>query len=323
MRLIVAGFVVLTALTASAQDAATMAAQQAAEASQQAMQDAQQASQQATQAAQQANQQAMQDAQIAAQASEACCHVAKPKFSMKPGSYSSPVTLSIEDSSRGTYIYYSTDGWTPTVFSRRYKGPITISSTTMLQAIAVDAKNNRSSVVTAVYTIAGSSPHAPSTTFPASAQGEPILLPGTQLPLIFTSSVSSKGLKVGDSLPVALAQDLTLGGVLVASKGTPVSAKVTQVDNSGVNGLPGTLTFQVHSMQLNDGTTLLLSATRTKEGQSRMGTADGVGLIPLGGLFVRGKEARIPSGASLIARVRSVTTHHAQIDASSAGNELP
>lgn len=300
-----------------------MAAQQAAEASQQAMQAAQQASQQATQAAEEANQQAMQNAQIAAQAPEVCCHVAKPKISVRPGSYSSAITLRIKDSSRGTYIYYTTDGWTPTPFSRRYTGPITISSTTTVQAIAVDAKNNRSSVASAVYKIAGSSPRAQSTTFPARGPGQPILLTGTPLPLVFTSTVSSRGVQVGDSLPVALAQDLTVGGVLLANKGTPVSAKVTQVDNSGLNGLPGTLSFEVHSMQLNDGTTLLLSGTRTKEGRSRTGTAAEVATIPLGGLFVRGKEAQIPSGARLIAHVHSVTTHRAQIDASNAGDEQP
>jgi hypothetical protein len=323
MRLIVAAFVIISALTASAQDSATIAAQQAMDANQQAMQAAQQAmdatmqaaqqaNQQAMQATQQANQQAMQDAQIAAQAPIACCHVATPKLSVKPGNYSSAVTLRIKDSSRGTYIYYTTDGWTPTVFSRRYKGPISISSTTTLQAIAVDAKNDRSSLATAVYTIAGPSPQMLPTTFPASGPGEPVLLPGTPLPLVFTASVTSKGLQVGDSLPVALAQDLTVGGILLTSKGTPVSAKVTQVDNSGVNGLPGTLTFEVHSMKLNNGTTILLSGRETKEGKSRSGTA---GFVPLGGLFVRGQEAQIPSGATLVAYVRSATNQQAKINA--------
>ena len=310
MRFITAGFVVvLSALTASAQDAATIAAQQAAE-----------ANLQAAEAAQQANEQA---AQAAAQTPAACCHVATPKISVKSGSYPSAVTLRIKDSSRGTYIYYTTDGWTPTPSSRRYTGPITISSNTTLQAIAVDARNNRSSVATADYTIAGSSPRTPSTTFLASGLGQPVLLTGTPLPLVFTSAVSSRGVRVGDSLPVALAQDLTVGGVLLASKGTPVSAKVTQVDNSGLNGLPGTLTFEVHSMQLNDGATLLLSGTRTQEGRSRTGTAAGLAIIPLGSLFVRGKDAQIHSGARLIAHVRSVTTHRAPLDASSAGDEQP
>jgi hypothetical protein len=167
------------------------------------------------------------------------------------------------------------------------------------------------------------SPRTPSTTFPASGPGQPVLLTGTPLPLVFASDVSSRGVRVGDSLPVALAQDLTVGGVLLASKGTPVSAKVTQVDNSGLNGLPGTLTFEVRSMQLNDGATLLLSGTRTQEGRSRTGTAAGLAIIPLGRNFVRGKDAQIPSGSRLIAHVRSVTSHRAQLDASSAGDEQP
>lgn len=290
-----------------------MAAQQAADAAQQANQQAMQAAQQATQ---QANQ-AMQNAQMAA---TPCCRVATPKISVNPGIYPAAVTLSIKDSSRGTYIYYTTDGWTPTPASRRYTGPITISSTTTLQVIAVNAQNDRSSVASAAYTITGSSSHPPSTAFPASQPGEPLLLAGTPLPLLFTSDVSSKGVHVGDSLPVALAQDLTVGGVLLASKGTPVSAKVTQVDGTGLGGQPGTLTFEVHSMQLNDGATLLLSGTRTKEGQSRVVIAAS---IPLGALFICGTEAQIPSGASLIADVLSVTTPRAQLDTLGAASVQP
>src|SRR5215472_18744417 len=84
-----------------AQNAGIMAAQQAAEqaqiANQQAMQAAQQASQQASQAAQQANEQAARDAQQAAQLAplNRCPLTDRPKFSLKPGSYSSALTVKI------------------------------------------------------------------------------------------------------------------------------------------------------------------------------------------------------------------------------------
>src|ERR1035441_6457733 len=80
----------------------------------------------------------MQAAQQAAQNTSSCyrCGAAAPKFSVKPGAYSAAVTLKIKDSTREAVIYYTTDGWTPTVASTRYMGPITIDSTTTLQAIA-------------------------------------------------------------------------------------------------------------------------------------------------------------------------------------------
>src|ERR1019366_6431068 len=75
----------------------------------------------------------------AAQQTSSCyrCGAAAPKFSVKPGAYSAAVTLKIKDSTREAVIYYTTDGWTPTVASTRYMGPITIDSTTTLQAIAI------------------------------------------------------------------------------------------------------------------------------------------------------------------------------------------
>jgi hypothetical protein len=263
-------------------------------------------------AAQQANQIAMQNAQAAAQ-EPVCRNVARPRFSVKQGTYSSAITLRMKDATRGAVIYYSTDGWTPTPRSLRYSGPITLSSTATLQAIAVTPNNERSPVVSAVYTFTGSAPEPVSTIFPASAPGSPVMMPGTPLPLVFTAAVTSKGLQVGDPLPIALAQDLTVGGAVVAGKLTPVLATITHVDNSGVNGLPGTLTFEVHSMKLKDGTTLLLSGTETKEGQSRTRTASNASIIPLGGLFVHGLDAQISAGASLIAFVRSTTSDQARI----------
>src|ERR1700730_2438233 len=128
-----------------------------------------QAAQQATQAAQQANDQAIRDAQLASQTAQQsmqttplyCCFAAKPKFSVKPGAYSKAVTLKLKDSTRGAVIYYTMDGWTPTAESTRYVGPITIDSTTTLQAIAISPHGGRSRVATAVYTLNGVPPRAP------------------------------------------------------------------------------------------------------------------------------------------------------------------
>src|ERR1039458_7326790 len=150
----------LGAAFAVAEDPGMQAAQQA---TQMATQAAQQANDQMMQAAQQANQQAMQNAQQAAQNTSSCyrCGAAAPKFSVKPGAYSAAVTLKIKDSTRGAVIYYTTDGWTPTAASTRYMGPITIDSTTTLQAIAISPYGGRSRVATAVYTLNGVPPTAP------------------------------------------------------------------------------------------------------------------------------------------------------------------
>lgn len=309
MRFFVVVLFLFPALVLHAQDAATDAMQ--------ATQMAQQANQQAMQDAQQANQTAIQNAQTASQLN-GYESVAKPRFSIASGSYPSPVTLRLKDSTRSTVIYYTIDGWTPTQKSHRYAGPVTIASTTTIQAIAVTATNARSAVVSATYTIAGSKAKTLSTSFPATASGTAVLQPGTPLPLTFTASVSSQNVEVGDTLPIALAQDITIDGVLVASKSTPVLATVTQVDKKSKFGLPGVLTFEVHSLTLKDGTTVLLSGTRTKEGQSHIGAAQGASLFPLGGLFVHGQEAVIPAGATFTAHVAADTQYQTAV----SGNDV-
>jgi hypothetical protein len=318
MRILIALPIALFTLAIHAQDAGQMAAQQAMQAAQQASMQAQQANMQAQQDAQQASQQAS----IAAQASQANAYyqVAKPRFSVAGGSYGAPITLRLKDRSRGTVIYYTTDGWTPTSLSMRYTGPITLTSSTTVQAIAIAGGNQRSMVAAATYSIAGTQPTPISATFPGNAPGSPILIPGSQLPLVFTAPVSSHGMQVGDKLPIGLAQDLIVGGKLLAAKSTPVFATVTQVDPSGRQGLPGTITFEVHSLPLSNGATLFLSGTETREGVSHVTKAMVAFAIPLGGLLVRGQEAEIQAGTPLVARVEADSTSQAKL---SADNTVP
>ena len=91
--------VTLLACFAFAQDPGMMAAQQAQMNAQLATQ---QANDQMMQASQQANQAMMQNAQIAAQNTPQCyrCFAAMPKFSVKAGKYSGPLTIKIRDASR-------------------------------------------------------------------------------------------------------------------------------------------------------------------------------------------------------------------------------
>jgi Chitobiase/beta-hexosaminidase C-terminal domain len=108
--LLVIVILAVSATYAQAQDPGQMAAQQAAQqATQQANQDAQQGMQMNQQAAQAGAQQAQmaQDTTVM----PPCCVIAKPKVSVKAGSYASPVTVKLTDSTRGAIIYYTTDGW--------------------------------------------------------------------------------------------------------------------------------------------------------------------------------------------------------------------
>jgi uncharacterized repeat protein (TIGR03803 family) len=78
---------------------------------------------------------------------------ATPTFSPASGNYSSAQMVAISDTTTGATIYYTNDGTTPTTSSAVYNGPITVSSTETLQAIAGASGYNNSAVASATYTI--------------------------------------------------------------------------------------------------------------------------------------------------------------------------
>jgi len=279
------------------------------------MRDMQQASQNA--------QQAMQNAQQASDTTWQCarCFARMPVFSVKPGKYSAPITVKIRDATRGAVIYYTTDGWTPTDASIRYRGPVTITATTSLQAIAISPEGGRSRIATALYTLNGTAtlPQpalAPTATSPnatpptatanelSSSDGKFLLPQGTAVPLVFASALTSKTADVGDKIALTLAEDLKVGDVIVARKGTPASGIVTEVDRNGMGGAPGAIFFEADSLQI-DGAPVRLYGGAAKEGQDKVGKAMGLMFVPVVpvGIFVHGKEAEIKPGALFTAFV--------------------
>jgi len=79
-----------------------------------------------------------------------------PTFSPGPGTYTGAQSVTISDTTPGATLFYTTNGTTPTTASIKYTGPVTVSSSETLQAIAVANGLNSSAVGSAAYTISSS-----------------------------------------------------------------------------------------------------------------------------------------------------------------------
>jgi hypothetical protein len=76
-----------------------------------------------------------------------------PVLSLPAGTYTSVQTVSLSSASSSALIYYTLDGSAPSVGDNLYYGPITVSSTTTIQAIAGGSGYKPSAVTSATYTI--------------------------------------------------------------------------------------------------------------------------------------------------------------------------
>ncbi len=89
-----------------------------------------------------------------------------PSFSVAAGTYSSTQAVAISDATSGPTIYYTTNGTTPTTSSNVYSGPITVSSSETLKAVAAMTGYTNSPVAAAAYTIDTSSSTTPIINYP-------------------------------------------------------------------------------------------------------------------------------------------------------------
>jgi hypothetical protein len=78
---------------------------------------------------------------------------ATPTISLGTGTYTVSQAVTITDTTAGAVIYYTTNGKAPTTSSTVYSGPLTLSATETLEAIAAAVGYSPSPVVTSSYTV--------------------------------------------------------------------------------------------------------------------------------------------------------------------------
>jgi hypothetical protein len=119
-----------------------------------------------------------------------------PTFSPLGGTYTTSQAVTIS-AAAGTTIYYTTNGTTPTTSSSVYSGPITVSGSETLEAIAVETGYTTSAAGSATYTISSlsSGPSVSASCYQGSSSGSltmgPINTAGATAIAIVVASLNS------------------------------------------------------------------------------------------------------------------------------------
>jgi hypothetical protein len=104
---------------------------------------------------------------------------ATPRFSLVAGTYTTKQVVTLSDATAGAKIYYTIDGSGPSTSSLCYSGPIPISSSLTIEAIAVATGYTNSGLARADYVIAA--PKGPTIPSNATSENQVQLLTGWRL----------------------------------------------------------------------------------------------------------------------------------------------
>jgi len=151
---------------------------------------------------------------------------AAPVFSPVAGTYAGTQSVTITDTTGGSLIYYTTDGSTATTSSTLYGGPITVSSTETINAIAVAGDNGPSAEATALYTIATPAP-APTISGPG---GSVTTTYGVPISVTLADSDSNATMFYAINAPASTASTQYTGPIVVSAAET-VNAVAIDLSN--------------------------------------------------------------------------------------------
>lgn len=135
------------------------------------------------------------------------------------------------------------------------------------------------------------------------ASGKYLLREGEDVNLQFDQDLSSKTSSEGDPVAFTLADDLKVGGVVVAKAGAKAFGEVSRAEKAGMMGKAGELNLRLEYLKVGDAK-IKLRGTKGREGAS--GTTSAVVLTVLFGpigLIKHGHNVEIKKGQTFHAYV--------------------
>jgi hypothetical protein len=151
---------------------------------------------------------------------------------------------------------------------------------------------------------------------PQAAQSRFVLEDGTPIKLVLAETISSADEHKGNLVLFTVAEEVTLGDVVVIPKGANAWGTITIVKPKRKLGRPGKLEVTIDKVRLADGEKAPLIAIRGENGDSHQGqmatgiAVSGVFAWPAAPLFllIHGKDVTMPKGTETMAFVQGDDT---------------
>jgi N-acetylneuraminic acid mutarotase len=235
---------------------------------------------------------------------------ATPAFSPAPGTFSTPQSVTITDSTAGVTIYYTVNGTPPTVSSAVYTGAITVSATETIEAMATAGGHSSSAVSTGAYIIV-----LPAATTP------------TFLPVAGTYS-AAQTVTIADSTPGATIYYTTNGTLPTVSSaiytGTITVSATETLEAMAIASGHSTSAVSTAAYTINplSGLFAISGAAVTVTAGAVTGNASTITVTPSGGftgaVALSGNVTASPTGAQDIPTLSFGSTSAVQITDSTA-----
>jgi hypothetical protein len=197
---------------------------------------------------------------------------ATPTFSLAAGTYLGTQTVSLSDATSGATIYYTIDGSTPSTASTIYTGPLTVSATQTINAIATAPGFLTSAVATATYTIESqvSAPiFSPAGGTYATAQTVAISSPTGGATIYYTTNGSTPATSSTIyTTPLAISANVTIRAIATRSGyfNSNVSSAAYVINSTSVTAVNLGTGFSTGNMILNGSATLNGTRLRLTDG---------------------------------------------------------
>ncbi|WP_346353565.1 hypothetical protein [Azotosporobacter soli] len=137
----------------------------------------------------------------------------------------------------------------------------------------------------------------------------------TLVKIKLTSALDSKTAKAGDTVAFQAADDVLVNGILVIGKGAEGSGKVLKAEGAQNFGRDAQLQLSFDSLKTMDGKEIAtVLGEKAKEQNKSMATAAGASIAGMailgpvgivGGIFVHGKEIKLPAGTEFFVQTKT------------------